>query len=100
MSELWIAGAGPVRPDPGSFLREAERATNAWDLEAVLGVDPSRFEESRRRRYLAELRDRRGQLTELRRRARDGRLTLVYGAGDDQHNNAVVLADVLRRGLR
>lgn len=69
------------------------------ELRRWFAHDPARFKEFRRR-YVAELHERREQLTELRRRARDGRLTLVYGAGDDEHNNAVVLADVLRRGLR
>ena len=46
-----------------------------------------------------ELGAQRPQLTELRRRARDGTLTLVYGAGDTEHNDAVVLAEALRRGL-
>ncbi len=35
----------------------------------------------------------------LRRRARAGTLTLVYSAKDTEHNDAVVLAEVLRRGL-
>jgi uncharacterized protein YeaO (DUF488 family) len=39
-------------------------------------------------------------LHELRRRARDGTLTLVYGARDSEHNDAVVLAQLLRRGRR
>ena len=69
------------------------------ELRRWFAHDSSRFKEFRRR-YVAELRDRRDQLTGLRRRARDGRLTLLYGARDDDHNNAVVLADVLRRGLR
>jgi uncharacterized protein YeaO (DUF488 family) len=32
-------------------------------------------------------------------RARNGALTLVYSARDTKHNDAVVLAEVLRRGL-
>jgi uncharacterized protein YeaO (DUF488 family) len=60
--------------------------------------DPDRFEEFRRR-YIDELRDRRSQLTELRRRAREGRLTLVYGAGDPEYNNAVVMSEILKQGL-
>jgi uncharacterized protein YeaO (DUF488 family) len=36
----------------------------------------------------------------LRRRARAGTLTLVYAARDVEHNDAVVLAEVLRRGKR
>jgi uncharacterized protein YeaO (DUF488 family) len=34
-------------------------------------------------------------LTHLRRLAREGTLTLIYGAKDDAHNEAVVLRDVL-----
>jgi uncharacterized protein YeaO (DUF488 family) len=49
---------------------------------------------------MEELRGRRPRLTELRRRAREGTLTLVYSARDTEHNDAVVLAEVLRRGLR
>jgi hypothetical protein len=41
----------------------------------------------------------RPRLTELRRWARDGILTLVYAARDTEHNDAVVLAEVLRRQL-
>jgi uncharacterized protein YeaO (DUF488 family) len=41
----------------------------------------------------------RSRLAALRRRARDGALTLVYSARDAEHNDAIVLADVLRRGL-
>jgi uncharacterized protein YeaO (DUF488 family) len=38
-------------------------------------------------------------LTELRRRAREGTLTLVFSARDTKHNDAVVLAEIVRRGL-
>ena len=33
---------------------------------------------------------------ELRRRARDGAVTVVYAARDREHNNAAVLAELLR----
>ncbi|MBD0282714.1 MAG: DUF488 family protein [Thermoleophilaceae bacterium] len=63
------------------------------------GHDPERFEEFRRR-YIQEFVGRRHRLTELRRRARDGPLTLVFAARDAEHSNAAVLASVLRGGLR
>ncbi|MGH4022109.1 MAG: DUF488 domain-containing protein, partial [Pseudonocardiaceae bacterium] len=63
------------------------------------GHDPQRFEEFRRR-YVDELRGQRESLAVLRRRARDGRVTIVYAARDGEHSNAAVLADVLRHGLR
>jgi uncharacterized protein YeaO (DUF488 family) len=71
---------------PSSVLRE-------W-----FGHEPGRFAEFRRR-YIDELRAHARRLTELRRRARIGTLTLVYSAPDSEHNAAVVLAEVLRRGL-
>jgi uncharacterized protein YeaO (DUF488 family) len=67
-------------------------------LRQWFGHQPRRFEEFRRR-YLDELRSQRPLIAALRRRARDGTLTLVYAAHDAEHNDAVVLAEVLRRGL-
>ena len=88
----------------GVSRRQAE--LNDWDkalppsteLRRWFGHDPSRFEEFRRR-YIEELRKKRPRLAALRRRAREGTLTLVYSARDTEHNDAVVLAEVLRRGL-
>lgn len=88
----------------GVSRREAK--LDEWDRELApsaelrrwFGHDPDRFEEFRRR-YLEELRNRRPELAALRRRAREGTLTLVFAARDADHNDAVVLAQVLRRGL-
>jgi uncharacterized protein YeaO (DUF488 family) len=68
------------------------------ELRTWFGHDPARFE-GFRRRYVQELRARRPELADLRRHARRGTLTLVHGARDTEHNGAVVLAEVLRRGL-
>jgi uncharacterized protein YeaO (DUF488 family) len=67
-------------------------------LRQWFGHEPSRFDDFRRR-YIKELRGERPRLAGLRRRAREGTLTLVYSAHDTEHNDAVVLAEVLRRGL-
>jgi uncharacterized protein YeaO (DUF488 family) len=90
---------------PRGVSREQAKL-DAWDRELAPSAklrqwfahDPRRFEKFRRR-YIEELRDQRPRLTELRRRARRGTLTLVYSARDTEHNDAVVLAEVLRRGL-
>jgi uncharacterized protein YeaO (DUF488 family) len=68
-------------------------------LRRWYGHDPRRFEEFRSR-YVRELVARRPMLSDPRRRARDGRLTLVFAARDVEHSNAEVLASVLRSGLR
>lgn len=92
---LWPRGVSRRRAALDAW--EKELAPSA-ELRKWFGHDPQRFE-GFRSRYVDELRSERPRLTELRRRARDGRLTLVYAAADAEHNNAVVLAEVLRRGL-
>ena len=64
-------------------------------LRTWFGHRPDRFDEFRRR-YIVELRDPRSLISELRHRARRGTLTLVYSARDTEHNDAVVLAEVIR----
>jgi uncharacterized protein YeaO (DUF488 family) len=95
IDRLWPRGITRER----AALDEWERELAPSDeLRRWFAHEPSRFEEFRRR-YIEELRDRRPLLARLRRLARDGTLTLVYAARDAEHNDAVVLAEVLRRGL-
>jgi uncharacterized protein YeaO (DUF488 family) len=90
---------------PRGVARE-RAALDAWEPELApsnelrtwFGHDPDRFAEFRRR-YADELRWQRPRLAELRRQARDGTLTLVFSARDTERNDAVVLAEVVRRGL-
>jgi uncharacterized protein YeaO (DUF488 family) len=56
---------------------------------------PERFDEFRSR-YRRELAAQSERLDELRRRAASGTLTVVYAARDREHNNAVVLTELLR----
>ena len=58
---------------------------------------PSRFAEFRAR-YRDELAARSELVDDLRRRAASGRVTVHYAARDREHNNAVVLAELLRDG--
>jgi uncharacterized protein YeaO (DUF488 family) len=96
IDRLWPRGVSRKQAKLSAWERELAPST---ELRQWFGHQPHRFEEFRRR-YVEELRQQRSRLTELRRRARDGTLTLVYAAHDSEHNDAVVLADVLRRGLR
>ena len=59
---------------------------------------PQRFEEFRRR-YTEELREHADEVAALRRRARRGKVTLLFGARDVERNNAAVLASIIRRGF-
>jgi len=95
IDRLWPRGVSRQSAKLDEWVKELAPST---ELRQWFGHDPGRFEEFRRR-YLEELRDERSRLTALRRRARDGALTLVYSAHDTEHNDAVVLAQTLRRGL-
>jgi uncharacterized protein YeaO (DUF488 family) len=95
IDRLWPRGVSKSKARLDEW--DKELAPSA-ELREWFGHEPSRFLEFRRR-YIRELHRQRPRLTELRRRAREGTLTLVYSAHDTEHNDAVVLADVLRRGL-
>jgi uncharacterized protein YeaO (DUF488 family) len=95
IDRLWPRGVSREKAALDDWQKDLAPSTG---LRKWFDHDPDRFEEFRRR-YIDELRDRRSQLTELRRRAREGRLTLVYGAGDPEYNNAVVMSEILKQGL-
>jgi uncharacterized protein YeaO (DUF488 family) len=95
IDRLWPRGVSHDRARLDAWERDlAPSAT----LRMWFGHRPDRFEEFRRR-YLEELRQQRPQLSELRQRARHGTVTLVFAARDIEHNDAVVLGEVIRRGL-
>jgi uncharacterized protein YeaO (DUF488 family) len=96
IDRLWPRGVTRERARLDEWVRELAPST---ELRRWFGHDPSRFNEFRRR-HRAELATQQDKLRELRRRAREGTLTLVYSARDTEHNDAVVLAEILRRGRR
>jgi uncharacterized protein YeaO (DUF488 family) len=95
IDRLWPRGVSRKRADLDEWDQELAPSS---ELRQWFGHEPSRFEEFRRR-YEDELRHKRSRIAELRDRARKGTLTLVYSARDTEHNDAVVLGEVLRRGL-
>jgi uncharacterized protein YeaO (DUF488 family) len=96
IDRIWPRGVTREKARLDEWARELPPST---ELREWFGHDPDRFEEFRRR-YSSELAAQQGKLRELRQRARDGTLTLVYGARDTEHNDAVVIAEILRRGRR
>jgi uncharacterized protein YeaO (DUF488 family) len=95
IDRLWPRGVSRQQAKLDGWEKELAPSP---ELRQWFGHEPEHFEEFRRR-YIEELRSQRPRLAALRRRAREGTLTLVYAARDTEHNDAVVLAEVLRRGL-
>ena len=92
IDRIWPRGVTRARARIDEWARELAPSD---ELRRWFKHDPERFEEFRAR-YRAELSAHGEQLEELRRRARSGPLTVVYAARDEDHNNAVVLAELLR----
>lgn len=95
IDRLWPRGISRERAKLNEWAKDLAPSTS---LRNWFGHDPARYEEFRRR-YTEELRPRRTQIAALRRRARAGTLTLVHSARDTEHNDAAVLAEIVRRGL-
>ena len=92
VDRLWPRGVSREKARLDDWARELSPSA---ELRRWFGHDPGRFDEFRRR-YREELAAHPDELEALRVRARSGRLTLVFGARDTEHNDAVVLAEVLR----
>jgi uncharacterized protein YeaO (DUF488 family) len=93
VDRLWPRGLSKKKAAIDQWFKEIAPST---ELRKWFAHDPARWQEFRRR-YVAELQDHADELGEIRRRARTNRITLVYAARDELHNEAVVLRDILTR---
>jgi uncharacterized protein YeaO (DUF488 family) len=92
IDHVWPRGVSHERADLDEWAREL---APSGELRRWFDHVPERFEEFRSR-YRGELKSQRERVEDLRRRARKGPVTIVYAARDREHNNAVVLAELVR----
>jgi len=92
VDHVWPRGVSRERARLDEWARELAPSD---DLRRWFDHVPERFPEFRTR-YLEELSAHADKLAELRDRAAHGRVTIVYAARDEQHNNAVVVAEAVR----
>jgi uncharacterized protein YeaO (DUF488 family) len=95
VDRLWPRGVSKERAQLDGWLREIAPST---ELRRWFGHDPDRWEEFERR-YRQELAapERQVALTTLAQFVTERPLTLLYAARDTVHNEAVVIAGVLRQ---
>lgn len=91
VDRLWPRGVSKARAALSDWMKEIAPSTG---LREWFGHDPAKWTEFQSR-YRAELQGHQSLLDQLRDLAGKGVVTLVYGARDQQHNEAVVLRDVL-----
>jgi len=98
VDRVWPRGVTKKVVRVSQWMRELGPSN---ELRKFFNHDPARWEEFRKR-YRQELRsaNARSMLRELAELAVKGTVTLVYGAKDETHNQAVVLREVLERMTR
>ncbi|HVH30243.1 MAG TPA: DUF488 family protein [bacterium] len=91
VDRVWPRGMTRQKMKIDAWLRDLGPSTA---LRKWFGHDPANWEEFRAR-YRKELNAKRPLFDDLAAHARDGKLTLVFGARDLVHNQAVVIKEVL-----
>ncbi len=91
VDRLWPRGISKERAAIDQWMKEISPST---ELRKWFGHDPARWNEFRRR-YAKEVRQNADLLDQLRSLARQGPITLVYSAHDEEHNDAVELRHLI-----
>jgi len=94
VDRLWPRGVSKERAAIDRWMKDIAPST---ELRQWFGHDPARWQEFRRR-YAQEVRQHRELLDQLRALARQGPITLVYSARDEEHNDAVALRHLILGG--
>ncbi len=93
VDRLWPRGVSKDEAHVDAWLKDIAPSA---DLRRWFGHDTDKWNEFRRR-YKAELEHNPAAVDELKRQIGQSPVTLLYGAKDTEHNNAVVLRDFVSR---
>jgi uncharacterized protein YeaO (DUF488 family) len=92
VDRLWPRGIAKEKAGLSLWLKEIAPST---ELRKWFDHDPAKWAEFQKR-FRAELDGNGEAVAELRNLVAKGKVTLLYSAHDEEHNNAVVLAAYLR----
>jgi uncharacterized protein YeaO (DUF488 family) len=91
IDRLWPRGVKKTDAKIDEWMKDIAPSTS---LRKWFGHDPARWSRFQDR-YESEVRQHPEQLGRLRALAREGPLTLVFSAHDEEHNDAVVLRKII-----
>jgi uncharacterized protein YeaO (DUF488 family) len=91
VDRLWPRGLSKEKAKVDVWMKDVAPSN---ELRKWFDHDPAKWVEFQKR-YRAELAKQKELLAELKREARAGTVTLVYGAHDEEHNNAAALVKIL-----
>lgn len=87
VDRLWPRGLTKERAAVDLWLKDVAPSTA---LRKWFGHEPAKWQEFQAR-YRKELREKQDSLQLLKKKSKDHTVTLVYGARDEEHNEALVL---------
>lgn len=93
VDRLWPRGLTKAKAKVDLWLKEVAPSN---ELRKWFAHDPDRWAEFKRR-YVAELKAADKPLSLLQQETSRETVTLLYGARDEEHNEAVVLLELLQR---
>ena len=93
VERIWPRG---VRKEKANIRLWAKEIAPSAELRKWYGHNLARWEEFKKR-YWRELKGKQESLEEIRSRAREGTVTFVYAARDEEHNSAMALKDYLEK---
>ena len=93
VDRVWPRGLTKKQAQVDDWLKEIAPSA---PLRKWFGHDPARWKEFKKR-YATELKDQREQVEQLAQKARKRTVTLLFGAKDIEHNNAVALKEFLEK---
>ncbi len=93
VDRLWPRGLSKDKAEVALWLKEISPST---ELRKWFGHDPEKWTEFQKR-FRSELGQNAEAVKELRDLLAKGKVTLLYSAHDEEHNNAVVLAEYLEK---
>ena len=96
VDRLWPRGLTKEKAAVDHWMKDVAPSS---ELRTWFGHDPDRWTEFKRR-YKAELRQHKDLLDDIRKLTKQGTVTLLFGARDEAHNDAVVLLEILTRRAR
>lgn len=92
VDRLWPRGLSKEKAAIDSWMKDIGPSN---ELRKWFNHDPAKWPEFKKR-YHSELKSKAAMLDELKKLSEEhGRLTLLYGAHDKEHNQAVVIAERL-----
>ena len=93
VDRLWPRGLTKEKVAADLWLKEIAPTT---ELRKWFNHDPDKWPDFQKK-YLKEMKENKDALTTLKEKMKEGKVTILYGAKDEEHNEARVIMDYVNK---